>query len=382
MATEDFDFEAFKSQKFAAYKKKEIKPVLVRKAKAGIVFTDYKLAGKKTACVFIPMKKGPQAVKLFKQIKATKEHLLKKTALVKVTVGKAEDGSDKISLQIMKGGLNRNSLLAKGEQLFGTILKMKLEVLGGAEEVVAEETQEETVVETAENSAVDPAKKARALNALNTIKSNLVKVKAAKGKVAPEKIKSNVDKLQAGFDQVMNGISAFVDNIGDDIKALVEEVQQGLQALQGDSTSNEEVSPQAEETLDKAKLKNYAKLGKAIAADFKKLQKTIKKNLADMQSEQRDVDMVNEMIERVQKHEDIFDNMNDPEKEKVQKMRATIKSKVVPDLNKMMQDVRRYLKIRARILVNKAKNRTEAQGKIADVQARLERLKTAMESNR
>ena len=382
MATEDFDFEAFKAQKFAAYKKKEIKPVLVRKAKAGIVFTDYKLAGKKTACVFIPMKKGPQAVKLFKQIKATKEHLLKKTALVKVTVGKAEDGSDKISLQIMKGGLNRNSLLAKGEQLFGTILKMKLEVLGGAEEVVAEETQEETVVETAENSAVDPAKKARALNALNTIKSNLVKVKAAKGKVAPEKIKSNVDKLQAGFDQVMNGISAFVDNIGDDIKALVEEVQQGLQALQGDSTSNEEVSPQAEETLDKAKLKNYAKLGKAIAADFKKLQKTIKKNLADMQSEQRDVDMVNEMIERVQKHEDIFDNMNDPEKEKVQKMRATIKSKVVPDLNKMMQDVRRYLKIRARILVNKAKNRTEAQGKIADVQARLERLKTAMESNR
>ena len=382
MATEDFDFEAFKAQKFAAYKKKEIKPVLVRKAKAGIVFTDYKLAGKKTACVFIPMKKGPQAVKLFKQIKATKEHLLKKTALVKVTVGKAEDGSDKISLQIMKGGLNRNSILAKGEQLFGTILKMKLEVLGGAEEVVAEETQEENVVETAENSAVDPAKKARALNALNTIKSNLVKVKAAKGKVAPEKIKSNVDKLQAGFDQVMNGISAFVDNIGDDIKAIIEEVQQGLQALQGDSTSNEEVSPQAEETLDKAKLKNYAKLGKAIAADFKKLQKTIKKNLADMQSEQRDVDMVNEMIERVQKHEDIFDNMNDPEKEKVQKMRATIKSKVVPDLNKMMQDVRRYLKIRARILVNKAKNRTEAQGKIADVQARLERLKTAMESNR
>ena len=47
MATEDFDFEAFKAQKFAAYKKKEIKPVLVRKAKAGIVFTDYKLAGKK-----------------------------------------------------------------------------------------------------------------------------------------------------------------------------------------------------------------------------------------------------------------------------------------------------------------------------------------------
>jgi len=375
MATEDFDFEAFKAQKFAAYKKKEIKPVLVRKAKAGIVFTDYKLAGKKTACVFIPMKKGPQAVKLFKQIKATKEHLLKKTALVKVTVGKAEDGSDKISLQIMKGGLNRNSLLAKGEQLFGTILKMKLEVLGGADEVVTEETQVEHVVETAENSAVDPAKKARALNALNTIKSNIVKVKAAKGKVAPEKIKSNVDKLQAGFDKVMNGISAFVDNIGDDIKALIEEVQQGLQALQGDSTSNDEDSSQGGNSLDKAKLKNYAKDGKAIAGDFKKLQKTIKKNLADMQSEQSDVDMVNEMIERVQKHEDIYDNMNDAEKGKVQKMRDTIKSKIVPELNKMMQDVMRYLKVRDKVLANKAKDKQEAQVKIAEMQARLQQLK-------
>jgi hypothetical protein len=371
MATEDFDFEAFKAQKFAAYKKKEIKPVLVRKAKAGIVFTDYKLAGKKTACVFIPMKKGPQAVKLFKQIKATKEHLLKKTALVKVTVGKAEDGSDKISLQIMKGGLNRNSLLAKGEQLFGTILKMKLEVLGGAEEVVAEETQEENVVETAENSAVDPAKKARALNALNTIKSNIVKVKAAKGKVAPEKIKSNVDKLQAGFDKVMNGISAFVDNIGDDIKVLIEEVQQGLQALQGDSTSNEEVSPQAEETLDKAKLKNYAKLGKAIAADFKKLQKTIKKNLADMQSEQSDVDMVNEMIERVQKHEDIFDNMNDPEKEKVQKMRNTIKSKVETELQKMKREVNSLLKVNSMNSSNMMDNLTEMMDRVNSMMSNL-----------
>ena len=381
MATENFDFEAFKAQKFTEYKKKEIKPVLVRKAKAGIVFTDYKLAGKKTACVFIPIKKAPEAVQLFKQIKKDKEHLLKKTALVKVAVGKDEDGSDKISLEIMKGGLNRNSILAKGEKLFGTILKMKLEVLGGVEEE-AEETQEDVVVETAENSVVDPTKKAKALDALNAIKANIEKVKAAVGKAAPEKIRSNAGKLQAGFDQVMNGISAFVDNMGEDIKALIEEVQQSLKALQDGSTSNNEDSSLGENTLDKAKLKNYAKDGKSIAGDFKKLQKTIKNNLADMQSEQRDVDRVNEMIERVQKHEDIFDGMNDIEKEKVHKMRATIKSKVVPDLNKMMQDVRRYLKIRTRILVNKAKNRTEAQGKIADVQARLERLKAAMESNR
>ena len=57
MAGQDFDFDAFRGQKFAEYKKKDIKPAIVRKAKGGIVFTDYKLAGKKIPCVFIPMKK-------------------------------------------------------------------------------------------------------------------------------------------------------------------------------------------------------------------------------------------------------------------------------------------------------------------------------------
>ena len=47
------------------------------------------------------------------------------SARLKVVLAKAEDGSDKISLEIMKGGLNRNSILAKGEKLFGTILKMR-----------------------------------------------------------------------------------------------------------------------------------------------------------------------------------------------------------------------------------------------------------------
>ena len=67
--------------------------------------------------------------------------------------------------------------------------------------------------------------------------------------------------------------------------------------------------------------------------------------------------------------------MNDPEKEKVQKMRDTIKSKIVPALNKMMEDVIRYLKVRDKVLANKAKDKQEAQVKIAEMQARLQQLK-------
>ena len=375
MAGQDFDFDAFRGQKFAEYKKKDIKPAIVRKAKGGIVFTDYKLAGKKIPCVFIPMKKVPEALNLFKQVKASKEHILKKTALVAVTIGKAEDGSEKITLEIKKGGLSRDFIIAKGTDLFETTIKMKLDVMGGvdapADEAAQEDGQEE---DGAAAAPVDDAKKAKAMKALNTIKANADKVKGAVGKIDPAKIKANAEKLKGAFDKIMGEVGEFIDDVGDGAKELVDDVRQIITDLfDGDNDGGSQA--QAGQTFDKAKVQGYAKEGKVIAADFKKLQKTIKKNLSDMQSEQSDVDLVNAMIERVQTHEDVFDDMNDLEKEKVQKMRDTIKSKVAPELNKMMQDVLRYLKVREKVMANKAKDRQQAQSKIEEMKARLEQLK-------
>ena len=376
MAGQDFDFDAFRGQKFAEYKKKDIKPAIVRKAKAGVIFTDYKLAGKKIPCVFIPMKKVPEALNLFKQVKASKEHILKKTALVAVTVGKADDGSEKITLEIKKGGLSRDFIIAKGMDLFETTIKMKLDVMGGADAPAEEAAQEEVQEEDGATAApVDEAKKAKALKALNTIKANADKVKGAVGKIDPEKIKSNAEKLKGAFDKVMGEVREFIDDVGDEAKELVQDVRDIIQDLFDGKNDGDAGQTQSGQTLDKVKVQGYAKEGKVIAADFKKLQKTIKKNLADMQSEQSDVDLVNAMIERVQTHEDVFDDMNDLEKEKVQKMRDTIKSKVAPELNKMMQDVLRYLKVREKVMANKAKNRQQAQSKIEEMKARLEQLK-------
>lgn len=180
MANADFDFEAFKAQKFAEYKKKDIKPALVRKAKAGVIFTDYKLAGKKIPCVFIPMKKVPEALNLFKQVKASKEHILKKTALVAVTIGKADDGSEKITLEIKKGGLSRDFIIAKGTDLFETTIKMKLDVLGGTD-APAEETAEEPA---AENQAPAGEKKPLTEEQKAKIKENVAKISARLEKIA------------------------------------------------------------------------------------------------------------------------------------------------------------------------------------------------------
>jgi ElaB/YqjD/DUF883 family membrane-anchored ribosome-binding protein len=81
--------------------------------------------------------------------------------------------------------------------------------------------------------------------------------------------------------------------------------------------------------------------------------------------------MVNEMIERVQKHEDIFDNMNDPEKEKVQKMRDTIKSKVETELQKMKREVNSLLKVNSMNSSNMMDNLTEMMDRVNSMMSNL-----------
>jgi ElaB/YqjD/DUF883 family membrane-anchored ribosome-binding protein len=77
------------------------------------------------------------------------------------------------------------------------------------------------------------------------------------------------------------------------------------------------------------------------------------------------------MIERVQKHEDIFDNMNDPEKGKVQKMRATIKSKVETELQKMKREVNSLLKVNSMNSSNMMDNLTEMMDRVNSMMSNL-----------
>ena len=133
MAQSNFDFSEFKAKKMNAYIKEYCKPAIVRKAKAGILMVDYKMAGKKIPCIFIPIKKKPEAMNLFKQIKKDKEHLIKKTGLAEVSVSAGEDGKEQITINIRKGGLNPDLLKVKGVKLFKSGVKMKLNVIGSSE---------------------------------------------------------------------------------------------------------------------------------------------------------------------------------------------------------------------------------------------------------
>ena len=135
-----FDFGAFSALKQVEYIKQHAKPAIVKKAKAGIVFTDFKLAGKKQACVFIPFKKVTDAMQAFKDIKALKVHLLKKTALVGVEHGKTLEGASSLRIEIKKGGLSSELIMEKGADFFLNKLQVQLEIEGNIDDETATES--------------------------------------------------------------------------------------------------------------------------------------------------------------------------------------------------------------------------------------------------
>lgn len=186
MASEKFDFEAFKGTKIPQYLKQYCKPMMVKKATSGIVLTDYKMNGKKVDAVFVPFKKLKEATELFKQIKADKEHLLKKVGLVTVAVQ-----GDTIKMNVKKGGLSDDVLQAKAAPFFLSKLKMKLQtaeesatpanVATATEKPATEKTAEKPAEGSAEKPIpkMTPERRAKMKANLDTIQAQIVKVKKA-----------------------------------------------------------------------------------------------------------------------------------------------------------------------------------------------------------
>jgi hypothetical protein len=153
MAENDFDFGALKALKPAQYEKEYCKSAIVKKAGAAVIFVDYKLSGKKTPCVVLTFKKYAEAAKVFKDIKTSKEHFMKKTALAEITIGKGADGKDEITVDLKKGGISPAVLQLKGEDLFVNTIGMALKIIGGAEAEAEPDDSQEAEAEDAADAA-------------------------------------------------------------------------------------------------------------------------------------------------------------------------------------------------------------------------------------
>ncbi len=398
---EELSLDSIKDMKKADFIKAFKNKAAWKKAKAVIFLVDYKLEGKK-AVIAIPFKKENEMKLEMKRLKKEKLHLLKKSGGGTLEIVVGADGEREAKIELMIGGLKPELLQLKASPLFERI-KLRIQATQNEDakadadasegevdenEDLPEDTLDDVAVDDSsddsdekENSTESDSensnnpKKEKIRAAVNTIKENANKLKAAIGKIAQDKIQANADKLKAALEKILSEAKEFIDDVEQEAKELLDDVKNIISEVVNPSESKE-----SSESIDfdRNKIKNYADQGKTLADEFKRLKATIKKNLEDLQSEREDVDMVNAMIEKVQKHEDIFDGMSPEEQEKVQKMRDTIKSKITPELEKMMEDVLRYLDVRDRISDSRARDQQGVRDNIQDLRSRLERLKASL----
>jgi hypothetical protein len=276
MAEKEFDFKELSECKLAVYKKQYCKPAVVKKAKGAIIMLDYKLSGKKIPCVIITFKKPAEAKKVFKDLKMNKEHVLKKTGLCKVDIGKDDGGYPQITVDILKGGLSPEALIKKGADLFDNTLKMKLIVKGGKEEEIQEIEEEETSdangqVDTNEDTIAKDQKKTLRSAKIKKMNENISKMDEALGSVPKEKLNANVEKYEAALAELIHEAQADGE-IDDDEQAEIDELENALDELKSnieklDNGKAKKMTPER-----KAKIKeNMIKINARLEAITKKL---------------------------------------------------------------------------------------------------------------
>ena len=425
---DELSLDSIKDMKKADFIKAFKNKAAWKKAKSVIILVDYKLEGKK-AVIAIPFKKENEMKLEMKRLKKEKLHILKKSGggTIKIEVG--ADGQREAKIELGIGGLKPELLLLKASPLFGKI-KLRIQATQN-EEAMADAAASEGEVDTNENLpedslddvAVDESPEeaesaepeteeadnnTSLITEINSLTSRIGTLFRDRIQPIAEAIRTSaatqehlnqtnetselIDSLKEKFESAGEEVKRQVNDSVNRILNLVPNLDRIKTALRnlfrGNSNENTNTTEQGGSlnegpatenvALDRNKLKSYADQGKAIADEFKSLKAIIKTNLEDLQSENEDVEKVSKMIEKVQKHEDIFDAMSEEEKEKVQKMRDTIKTKVTPELEKMMDDVVRYLRVRDNIAESRARDQQGVRDNIQDLRSRLESLKASL----
>ncbi len=274
MADKGFDFKELSDCKLLIYKKTYCKRAVVKKAKGAIIMLDYRLAGKKIPCVMVTFKKPAEAAKAFKDLKKNKEHLLKKTGLCKVDIAKGADGNPEITVDIKKGGLSPSALKAKGADLFDNTLKMKLIVIGGAEEGTEESAESDSSANEGtneENGGPDNEKKVIRAAKIKKMNENIGKMDKAVGTAPKEKLNANVEKYEAALATLIKEANED-GNVDEDEQAEIDNLQNALDALKANIEKGEGAKVKKMTPERKAKIKeNMDKINARLEAITKKL---------------------------------------------------------------------------------------------------------------
>ena len=327
----ELDMMAVLEMKRPEYKKMFKKKALWKRAAGIIVLVDYKLDGKKTSLA-IPYKKKPLMLQELKKIKGEKLHLLKKTGLCSFELNKKEGGGLLAKIELIKGGISAALLHSKMLPLFGAV-DIDIEVVG-LEAVLTEgiednqEASEQRLSESAQQKAL-----LKSTNRSFLYIRDLVLPNFKKGRLDSEDL-LEIDRHEAIFKQFKDSISEQEEN------PTALKLQQAIQKLAPQltkiRTALDGSNPQLAHELMQKKLQDLAK---TVEKKTKKIKKTVVKNLRKQQTNLRDIDVLEEVLELINEFEFNLEVAEAYIQDKLRKMADKILLKLKPQLGELLNKV-------------------------------------------
>lgn len=200
MAAEEFDLAGIQALKLKDHLKTSCKPVQVTKSKFVLLLDKIIVGGRPNMFLPIFFKKPTDAQKAFKKLKKDGLHLLKHTALAKMSVE-----GDLVTLDVLKGALALDTIQAKGQKLFNSdIGGLNLKVVG-AKETSSNSSETSTDDKTKkeekkdEKAQVKAAKRAKRAEKHDKMLEGVKKLDSVKGKAPKETMDKNIQKYETAL---------------------------------------------------------------------------------------------------------------------------------------------------------------------------------------
>ena len=319
------------SLKKVEYDKLFQKTITWKKAKSVIVLSDYKLAGKKTT-VAIPYKKPAEMIKAFKELKKDKTHPLKKVAAGLFSLSKAEDGTLEAVIELKKGGMNIEKLEEKaGPAFMGIGIILKASGVSEEEEDSADNAEAETDEPVVVSAAIANLAK-KASKGIADFKNDLF-LRFKSGELE-ERDSISLEELKTGFEGFLQGFSIEVDAqkekyapLSEAIEKIIPQVDKMLGVLDGSDTN----------ALAEMEMSGLLTTAKNIEKDTQKIKKLVLKNLKKQKVTDRDLELVENALEKISIFENSFNAADVAIQEKVNKHYERINTQIAPQLQQLVE---------------------------------------------
>jgi hypothetical protein len=319
-----------------------------KKAKAVIIFTDYRLEGKKTT-VAVPFKKVAEMKLEVKRIKKEKLHPMKKSVGGIFSLENEGEEGIKAKIEITHGGVKPEILQIKAVDLFGRI-NAKLEVLIAADaELETEEDLAKEPEDKEENTttAAEIESAIKEITALikEKISQILADIKDKKAKeeyfAIVENVSDKISDLKDSFESAADDVKAILKSKVDQLIAYLSTLNDIKKALE--IILNKGETPSLPDNVKKIIEVLVAKIkeAKAVKKDPKKFKAIVKLIKNSFEALTLALGLINkELAEKLKQSkvyqfiEDFIDSLNDEEEEEIEETEETPEPKITEEEKK------------------------------------------------